>query len=58
VTCAAVRRDAPRRARRIRPEALEALRELTLRGESVALLLADHRMPGMTGVDFLERRWT
>jgi thioredoxin reductase (NADPH) len=37
------------------PAALEALREFTLRGEVVALLLADHRMPGMTGVDFLER---
>ena len=35
--------------------ALEALRELTLRGEPTALLLADHRMPGMTGVDFLEQ---
>ena len=35
--------------------ALEALRELVLRGEPVALLLADHRMPGMTGVDFLEQ---
>jgi thioredoxin reductase (NADPH) len=37
------------------PDALEVLRELTLRGEPTALLLADHRMPGMTGVDFLER---
>lgn len=36
------------------PSALEALREFTLRGEPTALLLADHRMPGMTGVDFLE----
>jgi thioredoxin reductase (NADPH) len=35
-------------------EALEALRQLTVRGEPTALLLADHRMPGMTGVDFLE----
>lgn len=35
--------------------ALEALRELHLRGERVALLLADHRMPGMTGIDFLEQ---
>ena len=31
------------------------LRELTVRGEQVALLLADHRMPGMTGVEFLEQ---
>jgi len=36
------------------PSALEALQELTLRGEQIALLLADHRMPGMTGIDFLE----
>src|SRR6202012_303583 len=35
--------------------ALDTLREFTLRGEVVALLLADHRMPGMTGVDFLEK---
>ena len=37
------------------PDALDVLRELTVRGESTALLLADHRMPGMTGVDILER---
>jgi len=37
------------------PTALEAVRELHLRGEQVALLLADHRMPGMTGIEFLER---
>ena len=37
------------------PSALEALREFTLRGEATALLLADHRMPGMTGVEFLEQ---
>jgi thioredoxin reductase (NADPH) len=36
-------------------DALAALRELTARGEVTALLLADHRMPGMTGVDFLEQ---
>ena len=36
------------------PAALEALRELQLRGEQVALLLVDHRMPGMTGIDLLE----
>jgi thioredoxin reductase (NADPH) len=35
------------------PAALEALKELTLRADDVALLLADHRMPDMTGVDFL-----
>jgi thioredoxin reductase (NADPH) len=37
------------------PDALATLRELTVRGEQVALLLADHRMPGMTGVEFLEQ---
>jgi thioredoxin reductase (NADPH) len=36
------------------PDALEAVKEFVLRGEDVALLLADHRMPGMTGVEFLE----
>lgn len=35
-------------------EALDALRELKLRGDQVAVLLADHRMPGMTGIEFLE----
>jgi thioredoxin reductase (NADPH) len=37
------------------PAALDALRELKLRDERVGLLLADHRMPGMTGVEFLEQ---
>src|ERR1700737_1906689 len=37
------------------PEALAALKELKLRDEQVGLLLADHRMPEMTGVEFLER---
>ncbi len=37
------------------PGALEALRELKLRGDRVAVLLADHRMPGMTGIEFLEQ---
>ena len=35
--------------------ALEALTQLKTRQEPVALLLSDQRMPGMTGVDFLER---
>ncbi len=35
-------------------DALEALRELVLRGEPVAAILADYRMPGMNGIDFLE----
>ncbi|MBO0747734.1 MAG: FAD-dependent oxidoreductase [Acidimicrobiaceae bacterium] len=35
-------------------EGLEALRELKLRGDQVALLLADYRMPQMNGIEFLE----
>jgi len=34
-------------------EALDALRDLRLRNDAVALLLVDQRMPGMTGVAFL-----
>jgi thioredoxin reductase (NADPH) len=37
------------------PSALETLRELKLSGDEAALLLADHRMPGMTGIDLLEQ---
>ena len=37
------------------PAALDALKELKLRDEKVGLLLADHRMPEMTGVEFLEQ---
>src|SRR6266567_4297732 len=36
-------------------EALDALRELRLADEPVALLLVDQRMPEMTGVEFLEK---
>ncbi|WP_067815976.1 FAD-dependent oxidoreductase [Actinomadura kijaniata] len=36
------------------PQALDALRELKLRGDDTALLVADHRMPEMNGVEFLE----
>jgi thioredoxin reductase (NADPH) len=36
-------------------EALDALRELRLRGDEVAVILADYRMPQMTGIEFLER---
>ncbi|MEU3842490.1 FAD-dependent oxidoreductase [Streptomyces sp. NPDC028635] len=35
--------------------ALEALRELKLRGDLVAVILADFRMPQMNGIEFLER---
>jgi len=36
------------------PAALEALKQLKQRNDPVALLLADQRMPRMTGVEFLE----
>ncbi|MFC0629003.1 FAD-dependent oxidoreductase [Kribbella deserti] len=36
-------------------QALEALRELKLRGEPVAVLLADYRMPQLSGIEFLEQ---
>ncbi|HYP13887.1 MAG TPA: FAD-dependent oxidoreductase [Bryobacteraceae bacterium] len=35
--------------------ALEVTRQLQLRNEPVALFLSDQRMPGMTGVEFLEQ---
>jgi thioredoxin reductase (NADPH) len=35
-------------------QALGALREMKLRGEDVAILLADYRMPRMSGLEFLE----
>lgn len=34
--------------------ALDALREMKLRGDQVAVILADYRMPGMSGTEFLE----
>ena len=34
-------------------EALDVLRELVRRGEQVALLVADQRMPGLSGTDYL-----
>jgi thioredoxin reductase (NADPH) len=36
-------------------DALEALRQMRLRGDEVAVLLADYRMPAMTGIEFLEQ---
>jgi thioredoxin reductase (NADPH) len=36
-------------------EALELIREVVLRGEQVAAILADYRMPRMNGIDFLEQ---
>src|ERR1700749_2950057 len=35
-------------------DALETLKQLKLRGETVATLVADYRMPQMTGIEFLE----
>src|SRR5690242_493336 len=35
-------------------DALETLNELKLRGETVAVFVADYRMPGMSGIEFLE----
>ena len=35
--------------------ALDALRQMKLRGELVALILADYRMPEMNGIEFLEQ---
>ncbi len=36
-------------------DALDALRELKLRGQPVAAMLADYRMPQMNGIEFLEQ---
>ncbi|MBJ7471288.1 MAG: FAD-dependent oxidoreductase [Solirubrobacteraceae bacterium] len=37
------------------PEALELLTELRTRGDQVALLIADQRMPGMPGTEYLTK---
>lgn len=37
------------------PAGLDAIREVVLRGEQVAVILADYRMPGMSGIEFLEQ---
>ncbi|GII56656.1 fused response regulator/thioredoxin-disulfide reductase [Planotetraspora thailandica] len=54
-----VRRRYGDRYRVVRAEsgdaALEALREIKLRGEQVAIMLADYRMPHMNGIQFLEQ---
>ncbi len=36
-------------------DALEAVRQLTLRGSTVALFIVDQRMPQMTGIEFLSQ---
>jgi thioredoxin reductase (NADPH) len=35
--------------------ALDALRQMRLRGDEVAVIVADYRMPAMNGIEFLER---
>jgi thioredoxin reductase (NADPH) len=54
-----LRRQYGERHRVVRAEsaetALDALRQMKLRGEQVAVLLADYRMPQMNGIEFLER---
>src|SRR6266852_9602462 len=37
------------------PAALEALRQMKLRGDLVAVILADYRMPELNGIEFLEQ---
>jgi thioredoxin reductase (NADPH) len=37
------------------PEALDALRQMKLRGDLVAVILADYRMPELNGIEFLEQ---
>ena len=36
-------------------DALDALRQMKLRGDLVAVILADYRMPELNGIEFLER---
>jgi len=54
-----LRRQYGERNRIVRAEsgeqALDALRQMKLRGDQVAVILADYRMPGLNGIEFLER---
>src|SRR5215472_10346539 len=54
-----LRRKYGERSRIVRAESgadgLEALRQMKLRDEQVAVLLADYRMPQMNGIEFLEQ---
>jgi thioredoxin reductase (NADPH) len=54
-----LRRHYGERYRIIRAEsgadAIDALKELKLRGDTVAVLVADYRMPAMSGIEFLEK---
>src|SRR4051794_4877553 len=58
---AAIRRDLKERyqtdyrilAARSGESALETVRELKVRGDTLAMLISDQRMPGMLGVDLL-----
>src|ERR1044072_9446396 len=36
-------------------DAIETLKELKLRGDAVAVFVADYRMPQMSGIEFLEK---
>jgi thioredoxin reductase (NADPH) len=54
-----LRRQYGERYRIVRAEsgdtALDALRQMKLRGDLVAVILADYRMPQLNGIDFLEQ---
>ena len=54
-----LRRHYGERYRVVRAESgkdgLDALREMKLRGDLVAVILADYRMPNMNGIEFLEQ---